>query len=145
MSYRPKPKYASKTPGLGSTWVTCDQCGFQDNMQNMQFQYDFLGGSSPKSTGFLKCPRCLDPLTFQRQLIVIPPDPPMVFNTRPEVYAVDEAGPIQTSEAVVLMNSAINAVGVQFTIIGDNLVWGGDYLFWNDEDFIWSAANQTFL
>ena len=114
-------------------------------MRNMQFQYDFLGGSVPQNTGYLKCPRCINALRFQGQLIVIPPDPPMVFNTRPETYAVDESGPIQTSEVVFLMNSNIRAYGTQFVVIGDNLVWGGKDLFWGDEDFIWSAVHQTFL
>lgn len=62
----------------------------------MQFQYDFLGGSVPKSTGFLKCPKCMDPLTYQRSLIIIPPDPPMVYNTRPENYGVDETNWLTT-------------------------------------------------
>lgn len=71
-------------------------------MSSMQFQYDFRGGSVPQNTGFLKCPRCLDPLTYQRQLIVIPPDPPMVFNTRPENYAVDEANWLLTESGLII-------------------------------------------
>lgn len=96
MTHRPQPKYASKTPGLGSTWTTCDDCGHIDNMRNMQFQYDYMGGSVPQNTGWLRCPRCITPLTYQRSLIVLPPDPPMVYNTRPENYTVDETNWLTT-------------------------------------------------
>lgn len=89
MTYRPAPKYASKDAKQGS-WCTCDRCGLLDSQSRMQFQYDFLGGLVPQNTGYLVCMRCLDALQFQNQPIIIPPDPPPLFNTRPENYTVDE-------------------------------------------------------
>lgn len=64
----------------------------------MSFQYDYLGGSVPQNTGFLKCPKCLDDLNFQRKLLIIPPDPPPLFNTRPEPYTVDETSWLTTED-----------------------------------------------
>lgn len=50
----------------------------------------------PQSQGWLVCERCINPLTMQRQLIVLPPDPRPFFNTRPENYAVDEENYLAT-------------------------------------------------
>lgn len=102
MSYRPQPKYATSDATRGP-WTTCDVCGFIWQMCDMQFQYDYLGGSVPQSTGYLKCPKCLDQLNQQRQLIIIPPDPPPLFNTRPENYTVDETNWLVTDEASILV------------------------------------------
>lgn len=97
MTYRPQPKYASKNASLGP-WTTCDVCGFLDNLSRMQFQYDFKGGSTPQNTGFLKCKRCLDGLRWQAKLLIIPPDPPPIMNTRPENYVVDETNWLTTGD-----------------------------------------------
>jgi hypothetical protein len=64
----------------------------------MAFQFDFLGGSTPENTRFLKCPKCMDALNFQRKLIIIPPDPPPIYNTRPEPYDLDETDWLSTTE-----------------------------------------------
>lgn len=101
MSYRPSPKYASKDSRLGA-WTTCDRCGFISNQSDMQFQYDFLGGSTPQSTGYLVCPRCLDDLRWQNMLLIIPPDPPPIYNTRPETYTVDETTWLTTEDSEII-------------------------------------------
>lgn len=64
----------------------------------MQFQYDFLGGSVPQSLGLLVCPTCLDDLSWQQKLLILPPDPPPFFNTRPEPYVVDETDWLTTQD-----------------------------------------------
>lgn len=89
MTYRPHPKYASNSAKAGP-WSTCDRCGFINSQSDLQWQFDYVGGPVPQSQGWLVCPRCINPLTMQRQLIVLPPDPPPIFNTRPENYTVDE-------------------------------------------------------
>lgn len=89
MTHRPHPKYASNDARRGP-WANCSDCGFNWSLSDLQFQYDFQGGSVPTNTGWLRCPRCITPLTYQRKLIIIPPDPPPIFNTRPEPYYVDQ-------------------------------------------------------
>lgn len=89
MTYRPSPKYASKDARRGA-WCSCDDCGMIWNQSDMQFQYDFVGGPVPVSQGWLRCPRCITDLTYQRKLLVLPPDPAPIYNTRPENYTVDE-------------------------------------------------------
>lgn len=68
----------------------------------MQFQYDFLGGSVPQNLGLLVCPRCVDPLTWQQKLLILPPDPAPIFNTRPEPYTVDETNWLTTEDGDIL-------------------------------------------
>jgi hypothetical protein len=101
VSYRPQPKYASSDAKRGA-WTTCDVCGFIWNQSDMAFQFDFLGGSVPQSTGYLKCPKCMDALNYQRQLIIIPPDPPPLFNLRPENYTVDETNWLTTQDGDII-------------------------------------------
>lgn len=100
MTFRPKPKYATRSAKAGP-WSTCDRCGFNWNLSRLQWQYDFLGGSSPQRTGYLHCPRCLDSLRWQNKLLIIPPDPPPIYNTRPEPYAVDETNWLTSGETEV--------------------------------------------
>lgn len=51
---------------------------------------------------FLFCVRCLDNLNYQAKLIIIPPDPPTFFNTRPENYVVDETNWLTTDDGSIL-------------------------------------------
>lgn len=89
MTHRPSPKYATKDARAGA-WTTCDDCGFIDNQSRMQFQFDYMGGAVPMNTGYLVCRRCLNGLNYQRKLLIIPPDPPPLKNTRAENYYIDE-------------------------------------------------------
>ncbi len=100
MTYRPQPKYASRDAKRGA-WTTCDDCGFIWNQSDMAFQYDYVGGPIPEDMGWLRCPRCITPLTYQRKLLVIPPDPPPLMNTRPEPYAVEETSWLTTMDGEV--------------------------------------------
>lgn len=100
-----KPKYASRDAHAGA-WCTCDRCGFVWSMSSMQFQYDFLGGTTPQNLHLLHCPKCMDDLNYQRKLIIIPPDPPPLFNTRPESYVVDETNWLVTDDDSILTTAA---------------------------------------
>lgn len=108
MTHRPYPKYASRDARRGPI-TTCSTCGLLWSQSSMSFQYNFRGGNTPINTQILRCPRCIDGLQWQAKLIVIPPDPPPFFNTRPETYAVDEAGPTQDLAVVIILNSNVNA------------------------------------
>lgn len=68
----------------------------------MAFQFDFLGGTVPQNTRFLKCPKCMNALRWQNKLIIIPPDPPPLYNTRPENYTIDETQYLITQDGKTL-------------------------------------------
>lgn len=97
MTYRPHSKYASNSAKAGP-WSTCDRCGFIWSQSDLQWQFDYVGGPVPQSQGWLVCDRCINPLTLQRQLLILPPDPPPIFNTRPENYTVDESNWLTTQD-----------------------------------------------
>jgi hypothetical protein len=60
----------------------------------LQFQYQWAGFQLI-NLRYLVCETCLDrPAPFLKAL-VLPPDPPPIFNVRPEPYSVDEEGPTQ--------------------------------------------------
>jgi hypothetical protein len=68
----------------------------------MQWQYDFRGGSSPMNIRILKCPRCMDDLRYQSKLLILPPDPAPIMNTRPENYVVDETNWMTTEDGLII-------------------------------------------
>lgn len=105
MSIHAKPKYASRDARKGP-WANCSDCGFNWNLSDLQFQFDFRGGATPVNTGWLRCPRCITPYTYQKKLIIIPPDPPPIFNTRPEPYGVDEVNWLVTDDDSILTTAA---------------------------------------
>lgn len=101
MAHRPHPRNASTNAALGP-WSTCDDCGFIYSHSKLRFNFQFMGGPTPMSTGFLVCPRCQDDLNYQQSLLVLPPDPPVTFNTRPENYTVDETNWLVTQDGDII-------------------------------------------
>lgn len=72
------------------------------SQNRMQFQYDFVGGATPQNLGLLVCPTCLDDLQYQNMLLILPPDPAPIWNTRPEPYAVDETNWLTTQDGDII-------------------------------------------
>ncbi len=102
MAHRPKSPWTSRDPHDGP-WSTCDRCGLRYSQNRLQFQYDYLGGSVPQSLGLLVCSRtCLDALNYQQKLLILPPDPQPIFNTRPENYFIDEANFLLTQDGSII-------------------------------------------
>lgn len=102
MPYRPHPSGTTTNPGDGP-WSACDRCGRLYSGNRLQFQYDFMGGNVPQNLGLLVCSKsCLDELNWQQKLLILPPDPPPFFNTRPENYAVDETNWLTTQDGDVI-------------------------------------------
>ena len=101
MAKRPHPSGATNNPHDGP-WSSCDRCGFIYNLNRLQFQYDFNGGSTPVNLGVLCCSKCLDGLNYQKKLLILPPDPKPIMNTRPEQYVVDETNWLTAEDGTVL-------------------------------------------
>ncbi len=70
----------------------CDRCGFQYNLYQLQYQYQY-NGTTLYNTRYRVCPTCMD--IPQPQLLnpILPPDPLPVNDPRPPNYAANEAGP----------------------------------------------------
>ena len=68
----------------------CDRCGFLYNLLDLRFQYDWAA-TAMINRQLRVCPTCYDTPQQQLRAIVLPPDPPPVWQPRPEPYLVDEA------------------------------------------------------
>lgn len=101
MAHRPHPRGTTTNPADGP-WSTCDFCGFVYSQNRLQFDFQFAGGPTPINTGFLVCDRCSDDINYQQSLLILPPDPPVIFNTRPENYTVDETNWLATEDGDIL-------------------------------------------
>jgi len=90
MAYRWHPKYSETDPDSPRAWGTCDRCGFIWNLHRLQWQYDYRGSQQLQNLRILVCPKCYDTPQPQLSPVILSPDPPPIFNARPEPYALDE-------------------------------------------------------
>lgn len=89
MAYRPKGR-AIIDPEYPRALAVCDRCGKLFNHYMLSWQHQWRGVSL-QNLRILVCEECLDkPSPFLRT-IILPPDPPVIFNARPEPYEIDEA------------------------------------------------------
>jgi hypothetical protein len=92
MAWRPHPKAARTNPRSPRGWATCQRCGFQYNLVDLEDQMQWAG-LRLISLNLQVCDTCLD--IPQRQLgsIVLSPDPEPLMRALPEPYAIDEYWP----------------------------------------------------
>lgn len=102
MAYRWHPKNAEVDPDNPKAWGSCDRCGMIWQLDQLTWQYAYQGSSFPINTNFLVCPKHLDPLNPQDMPYVLPPDPPPVYNARPEPYMLDESSWLTTQDGSIL-------------------------------------------
>jgi len=102
MAYRWHPKNAAVDPENPRAWGTCDRCGFVHNLWKLTWQYDYQGTSQLQNTRLLVCPRCYDKPQPQLSPYILPPDPPPIFNARPEPYTMDEASWMLTQDGSII-------------------------------------------
>lgn len=86
---------ATVDPANPRAFGFCDRCGFLYNLDDLQWQYQYVG-TGLQNLRILVCDTCLDVPQPQLQVIILPPDPPPVFNARPEPYALDEIDYLST-------------------------------------------------
>ena len=59
------------------------------NLVKLRWQYQYAG-TTLINQGWLVCDTCYDVPSAFLKTIVIPPDPPPVFNTRPNIYVGED-------------------------------------------------------
>lgn len=106
MAYRWHPKNAEVDPDNPKAWGSCDRCGMIWQLDQLTWQYAYQGSSFPINTNFLVCPKHLDPLNPQDMPYILPPDPPPVFNARPEPYMLDETSWLSTQDGDVILTQS---------------------------------------
>ncbi len=111
MGWSKLPKYAEVDPDDPRCWSTCSRCGRVYNLDKLVWQFDYRGSAQPQNLRILVCTtNCLDVMQPQLAPYILPPDPPILFNVRPEPYALDEDSYLST------------AGSTPFTLDGDTLV-----------------------
>lgn len=102
MVYRWKPRNAIVDAENPAAWGTCDRCGFVWNLNRLTWQYDYQGTPQLQNLRFLVCPPCYDAPQPQLSPFILPPDPPPIYNARPENYVVDETNWLTTQDNEII-------------------------------------------
>ncbi len=89
MAYRPHGR-ARVDPEWPQAFAICDRCGKQYNLRDLQWQFQWQG-SALQNKRILICEDCHDRPSMFLRAIIVPADPPPVFNARAEPYDIDEA------------------------------------------------------
>jgi hypothetical protein len=61
----------------------CEKCGFMWSHNRLAWQFDWMGDKL-QNKRILVCPDCMDEHAMFLKTIHIPPDPPPVYNVRPD-------------------------------------------------------------
>jgi hypothetical protein len=80
---------AKINPSAPEAVGVCDGCGKLWNLRELRFQFDWAG-TSMINRQIRVCPDCYDRPQEQLRTIILPADPPPVWQPRPEPYLVDE-------------------------------------------------------
>lgn len=89
MAWRPHPRLADTDPTYPRAWATDDRSGFVTNLHKLRWEVQWAGNELIR-TGFLVAEPYYDQPQEQFRTIILPADPPPVFNARPEPYVIDE-------------------------------------------------------
>ena len=104
MAYRWKGRFFEVDPENPAAEGICSRCGFRFNLKNLVWQYAYQGSPMPQNTNQLVCtrPGCWDQLNPQDMPYILPPDPPPIFNARPENYVLDETNWLTTQDGDII-------------------------------------------
>lgn len=70
-------------------WGTCDRCGFNFNLHELQQQMQWAGPAMVRKSSRV-CSRCMDRPSEHMRTVDRGPDPLPIHNARPEPYTLDE-------------------------------------------------------
>jgi hypothetical protein len=110
----------------------CDRCGFTYNLDQLQWQWDWLQGPRLFNLRILVCPPCLDEPQESGRTVVLPPDPIPVANARPENYVNADnpqtfLGYSPVTGSVVLPQTNNQNIGTLTQGFGVNAAFDGNF------------------
>jgi hypothetical protein len=85
MSYASRAGRARTSSQNPQAHAICDRCGARVNHVDLSWQFDWAG-SSLINKRILVCDPCMDTPQQQLRSIVLPADPPVIMNARPEYF-----------------------------------------------------------
>lgn len=136
--WRPHPKRADVNPDYPRAWGTDDHSGFINNLHKLSWEYQWAENALI-NLRFLSAEPYLDTPQEQLRAIIIPADPPPLFNARPEPYLIDETNWLVTQDADILETDdgdlmVTNEANVD-EVEGTGGVDGGDFSSDFSDDF----------
>jgi len=115
MSYASKLGRARTSPKNPQAAAVCDRCGGVYNHVNLSWQFDWAGAALINKR-ILVCNHCMDTPQQQLRSIVLPADPPVIMNARPEYYIQAEMDYRMTQGNTVNAQTGIPVPGGDFRI-----------------------------
>lgn len=121
---RPHGKFANVNPNDPVAFAQCDRCGKWRNQPDLVSQIEWAGQHLFDIQTLVCRDTCYDIPNEQLRTIILPPDPPPVMDARPPNFNYEESGPVQSTLAENVAQSAteLPVDSVTGFVVG-NLVW----------------------
>jgi hypothetical protein len=110
MAYASRSGRARTSAKNPQAHAICDRCGGRVNHVDLSWQFDWAG-SSLINKRILVCDHCTDTPQQQLRSIVLPADPPVILNARPEYFIQAETNFRQTLNNTVNFKTGIPVPG----------------------------------
>ena len=107
-----RARTSSKSP---AAHAICDRCGARVNHVDLSWQFDWAGAGLINKR-ILVCDPCMDTPQQQLRSIVLPADPPVIMNARPEYFIQAETDYRMTQGNTVNAKTGIPVPGGDFRI-----------------------------
>lgn len=119
MSYASRAGRARTSARNPQAHAICDRCGTRLNHVDLSWQFDWAGAGLINKR-ILVCNNCTDTPQQQLRSIVLPADPPVVMNARPEYFIPAETNYRMTQGNTVNAKTGIPVPGGDFRITEDD-------------------------
>lgn len=110
MAYASRAGRARTNPKSPAAHAICDRCGGRVNHVDLSWQFDWAGAGLINKR-ILVCDPCMDDQQQQLRSIVLPADPPVIMNARPEYFIQAETNYRQTINNTVNFKTGIPVPG----------------------------------
>ena len=119
MSYASRAGKARTSAKNPQAHAICDRCGARYNHVNLSWQFDWAGAGLINKR-ILVCNNCTDTPQQQLRSIVLPADPPVIMNARPEYFIQAETDYRMTQGSSIDAKTGIPVPGGDFRITEDD-------------------------
>lgn len=110
MSYASRAGRARTSAKNPQAHAICDRCGGRLNHVDLSWQFDWAGAALVNKR-LLVCDHCTDTPQQQLRTIVLPADPPVVMNARPEYFIEASTNYRTTQENTTNLQTGIPVPG----------------------------------
>lgn len=115
MAYASRAGRARTSAKNPQAHAICDRCGARVNHVDLSWQFDWAGAALVNRR-LLVCDPCMDTPQQQLRSIVLPADPPVIMNARPEYFIQAETNYRMTQGSTVDFRTGITVPGGDFRI-----------------------------